>query len=96
MNGRQRAVQSRSLAQFGQSQIRLVFEQRSHPLPMGGDDQRLAPGITMARGDVAGAAALLEELLDHAQGDAIAPGDIFPGAFVTVVRGQNPFPQIQG
>ena len=95
MNGWQRAAQARSLAQFGQGQVRLVRQQGSHLSLMGLEDERLAPRKTMARGKVAGAAALLEEFLDHAQRNAIAPGDLFACALVVVVRSQNPLTQIQ-
>jgi len=96
MNGGQGAVQACTLAQFFERQIGFVRQQASQVVLMGGDEERLAARETMARGNVAGATALLQEFLDHAQGDSIAAGDLLPSALVVVVSRQNPFPQIQG
>ena len=62
---------------------------------MAGDNQRLAPGVVVARPDVASAPPLLEEFLDHAQRHAETMGHLFTSALLLIVGGQNPFPQIQ-
>jgi hypothetical protein len=54
MNGWQCATQTSGLAQFGQGQVRLVFQQPLHLPLMGRQDQRLAPRETMAWSDIAG------------------------------------------
>jgi hypothetical protein len=50
----------------------------------------------MPWGDVAGAAALLEELFDQAQGYPKAIGNLGASALVIIVTSQDSFPQIQG
>ena len=62
---------------------------------MGGHNHRLAPGQAMARGKVARAPALLEELLDQAQGNTETVGHLAPSALVVVIRSQDSFPQIK-
>ena len=56
----------------------------------------LATRTMVLRTHVADAAALLEELLDHAQGNPEAACHRLPGAFARVIGRQNPFPQVQG
>ena len=48
----------------------------------------------MARRDVAGVVALLDELFNHAQGDLVAACDLVAGAFATVIGSKDPFTQI--
>ena len=56
----------------------------------------LATGTMVLRTRVAEAAALLEELLDHAQGNPEAACHRLAGAFARGIGRQNPFAQIQG
>jgi hypothetical protein len=49
----------------------------------------------MARTNVPGVPPLLEELLDHAQGNPVVIGDFLAGAFVGIVGSQDAFTQIQ-
>jgi len=95
MDRRQRAVQSHGHAQFLQGQVRLAPEQHAHLLVMGRQDPWLASGVVVAWSDLAGPPTLLEELFDHAQGDAVTVSNLCTGAFLMVVGGQDPFPQIQ-
>jgi hypothetical protein len=46
--------------------------------------------------DAAGLTTLLEELLDHAEGDAESLGDLFTRAFAFVIRANDAFTQIKG
>ena len=62
---------------------------------MGAHNHRLAPTEPMPGSDVAGAPTLLEELLDHAQGNPETMGNFGPRAFVVVVGRKDSFPQIQ-
>jgi hypothetical protein len=50
----------------------------------------MVPGL-----DAAGLTTLLEELLDHAEGDAEALGDLFTRAFDFVIRANDAFTQIK-
>ena len=96
MNGRQRAVQARRCPQFLEGQIGLLLNQRPELVLLPGNMAGLATGAVVLRTHVAEAAALLEELLDHAQGNPETTRHRLPGAFASVVGSQNPFTQIQG
>ena len=50
----------------------------------------------VARTDVAGAPALLQELLHHAQRHPVAMGDLFASALLLVVGRYDSFAQVQG
>jgi hypothetical protein len=49
----------------------------------------------MARTKVPGVPSLLEELLDHAQGNPVVIGNFLAGAFVGIIGSQDAFAQIQ-
>jgi len=95
VDGGQRAGQGQGRAQFFQGHVGLAAQERAHRLVMGREDERLASRTMVARGDVAGAAALLQELFDQTQGHAVAPGDLLSGAFLLVVGTQDALSQIQ-
>lgn len=92
----QAAIQPDSLAQLRESQVGRGPEAPADGLPVGVEDLGLASGAVVLRGDVADSAALLEELLDHAQGDAEALGDLVAGAFARVVGGKDAFTEVEG
>lgn len=92
----QAAVQPDGFAQLGEGQVGRVPEAPADGLAVGAEDFGLAPGAVVLRGDVADAASLLEELLDHAQGDAEAPGDLVADALARVVGGEDAFTQVEG
>ena len=58
-------------------------------------NHRLAPTKAMAGSDVAGAPTLLEEFLDHAQGNPEPTRNFGARAFVAVVGREDSLPQIQ-
>jgi len=62
---------------------------------MGRDDERLAPGAMVARSDISGASALLQELLYHAKRNAVASRDLVTRAVGIVVRNKDSFAQVQ-
>jgi len=95
MDRGQGAFQSHRGAQFGQGQVGLGAHQRTQLPAVRGDDQGLAARAVMARGDIAGLAALLEELFDHAEGNVETPGHILPGALPGVVGGKDAGAQIK-
>lgn len=96
MNGRQRAVQARRRPQFLEGQIGLLLHQRPELVLSPGDRAGLAAGTVVLRTHVASPSPLLQEFLDHAQGNPKTAGHRLPGAFASVVGSQNPFAQIQG
>jgi len=95
MDGLQGALEPGFLPQFLEGHIGFGFQQAFHLLPVPGQDQRLAPGQMVPRADVPDVAALLEQLLDHAQGDPEAVCHLVPRCPSLVISLQNPFPQIQ-
>ena len=96
MDGGQSAGQTRGGTQFLEGQIGLFRQQRSQLVLMAGDNAGLAARAVMLGPEVAEAAALLEELLDHAQRNPESAGHLLTSAPVVIVGRQNPFPQIQG
>lgn len=95
MDGGQRTRQAGGGAQFFEGQVRFFVQQHPQLDMMAGDDQGLAPGVVVARPDVAGVSPLLQEFFDHAQRHPETMGNLFPRALLLVVGRQNPFPQIQ-
>ena len=51
------------------------------------DQDRLAPGIAVTGPEVPGVTALLQQFLDHAQGNPEAAGNLFAVAFLLVIGG---------
>jgi hypothetical protein len=96
VDGGQSAGQTRGGPQFLEGQIGLFRQQRSQLVLMAGDNTGLAARAVMLGPNVAQAAALLEELLDHAQRNPEPGRHRLTGAPVVIVGRQNPFPQIQG
>jgi hypothetical protein len=95
MNGLQRAGKSRGLAQLIQGQVIFPGQQGADVTAMGGKDHRLSPCKVMARGNVTRAPTLLQELLDHPQGDPEAMSNLGPGAFLMVISINDPLAEIQ-
>jgi hypothetical protein len=62
---------------------------------VGTDYHRLAPAEPIPGADVAGVPALLQQLLDHAQGDPETMGDLGARPLIVVIGGQDSFTQIQ-
>ena len=89
MDGLERTLQPQGVAQFLEGQIRLLAQQGAHLALMVMDDLWLAPGLAMAVRDATGVAALLEEFLDHPQGNPEAPRDVLARAFPGIVGGQD-------
>jgi hypothetical protein len=84
------------LPQLFKSQVGLAFELIADGLAMSGDNLRLASRTMVLGPDVSRLAPLLDELFDHAQGHAKAPGNLIPGAFTIVVGSKNAFAQVEG
>jgi hypothetical protein len=63
-------------------------------LPMALKNLGLAPGKMVARSNVARAASLLEQLLNHAKRNPKAMSHLFTATFTRIVSGQYPLPQI--
>jgi hypothetical protein len=96
VDGGQGANQACGRSQFFEGQIGLFSQQRPELVMVAGANARFAAGAVMLGADVAEAAALLEELLDHAQRNPETTGHRLAVAFLSVIGGQDPFPQIQG
>ena len=96
MNGRERAVQACGCPQLLEGQIGLLTDQGLKAVRLTGHMAGLATGAMVLRTHVADPAPLLEELLDHAQGNPKAACHHLAGAFARVIGRQNPFAQIQG
>ena len=95
MNGLNGATQAQVLAQFPQSEVALFGQKSPHLSTVGGPDHGFASGKTMTRRDVAGMAALLEKLFDHAQRNTKPEGNLVASALVVVVGLQDSLSQIQ-
>jgi hypothetical protein len=94
VDGLQGTLESGGRAQFLQGEIILPGQQRPDLVVVGRDDHRLASGEVMPSGDVARAAALLQEFLDHSQGDSETVGHLGASAFVLVIGAKDALPDI--
>jgi hypothetical protein len=62
---------------------------------MSGHNHRLAPAEPIPGSKVAGVSALLQQLLDHAQGNPETMGNLSAGAFLMVIGSKDSFTKIQ-
>ena len=95
MDGRKRAGQPGGGAQLLEGQVGFASQQGSHLLAVAGHDAGLAARTMVLGAKVANPAALLEELLDHPNGDPETPGHRRPRFLALIVSRQYPFAQIQ-
>jgi hypothetical protein len=95
LDGLEGAAHRQGLAQFCQGQVGFAGRQIPQSLLVAQAQGRSAAGITVTGPQVAGVAALLEKFFNQAQGNPEAAGDFLASAFLSVVGGYNPFPQIQ-
>jgi len=91
MKGRQRAGQGQSDPHLPQRHVWLASKQNPHFLVMSWQNHCFAARKAMSRRDIAGPAALLQELFDHPDGNLEALGDLLTSAFFAIVRSQNSF-----
>jgi len=91
----QGTLQPRRPSQFLQGQIVLLGQQSPQLAPVRGHNHGFAPGEAVSRGNVVGVPALLEELLDHAQGNPKTVGHLNPRALIIIVSRQDSFPEIE-
>lgn len=90
-----RALESNGLAKFFQGQVGLGLEVLTNVLTVRREDLGLAAGAMMLWADIAQMTSLLDQLLDHALGNAKPTGDLVSGAFPLVVRIENSFTEIK-
>ena len=95
MDGLKGALESHGLPQLFQGEVVLFGQQGAHLAAVGGDNHRLASAEPASRGNVAGAPTLLQELLDHAEGNPETVGNLRPGALPVIIGSQDSFAQIQ-
>jgi hypothetical protein len=82
-------------AQFLEGEIVLFRQQGAEVAAVRAYDGWFAPGEAMARGNIAGAQALLEEFFHQAHRDAETAGDLVASTLAVVIRRQDTFAQIQ-
>jgi hypothetical protein len=95
MEGGQRTLQSQAGPQFLEGQVGLLAQPSPHLAPMGRQDHRLATGETMARANVSGSPALLQELLDHAQRNPVTAANLLSSPLFLIIGSQYSLAQIQ-
>lgn len=95
MDRRQRAVQRQSLTQLFECHIRFAAYQLPQLLAMKCHNLGLASGVTMPWSDITGSSALLQELFDQAQRNAVTTSNFFSIPLLFIVGSQNSFAQIQ-
>jgi hypothetical protein len=89
VDGGQGAVQTGGSAQFAQGTVGLLAHGGAQAAPLFAAELRLAAGVPVAGGDVASAAALLQELLDHPQRNPKTPGHVCASALAIIVGGKD-------
>lgn len=96
MQGGDGAIKSNDGTEFLQSEIWFGFKLLSDGLTMGTEDLWLAPRAMVLGTDVAETATLLDQLLDHAQGNAEAVSDLIPCYITFIVGGQDSLTEVEG
>ena len=86
------AVELGGGTKFFEGKVRFFAQQDAHLLPMASQNLGLAARIAMPGGNVAGVPPLLKKFLHHPQRNLIPGCDLFAGAFLTVIGGEDPFP----
>ena len=66
MDGLRGAIQGHGATEFFQGHVGLLAQEGADLTAMALEDARLAPGVVVARGNVACVATLLDEFFDHA------------------------------
>ena len=77
MNGLDGAFETESDADFLEGEIGLLGNEGAKFAAVGVENDGLAAAAMVAGGDVAGVAALVKELLDHAEGHFETTGHLF-------------------
>jgi len=95
MDSLNRTVQFQTVAKLGQRHIRTLAEHGTQLATVRSDNDRLATGMMMTWTDIPGPPPLLQQLFYHAFRDPKPTRDILPGPVLVVVRGQDPFTQVQ-
>lgn len=96
MKGGNRAIKTNDVTKLLQSKIRFGFKCFAHGLTMRTEDFWFATGTMVLGTDVAETATLLDQLLDHAQGNAEAAGDLFPRYVTFIVSSEDSPAEIKG
>ena len=95
MNSRQRALQTQGFALFDQRHVGLALEVLANGDAVLGYNALFASGEMVPGFDTACFATLLEQLFNHAKGNAKALRDLITGAFILVMRAADAFAPIK-
>lgn len=90
------AGEAEALADLSEGEVGLLGEEGAQVTAVGGEDEGLASAAVVAGADVAGVAALLDELLDEAEGHLETAGNLFAGGVPTVVCLEDALTDIHG
>ncbi|MGH8524221.1 MAG: hypothetical protein ACREXY_08405 [Gammaproteobacteria bacterium] len=88
-------MEAGGIAQLPQSQIIFLGQQSAYLALVSWQDHGFSAGQVVPWSNVSSVSTLLQELLDHAQGDAETLRNLFAGALLMIVGAQNSFPKIQ-
>ena len=95
MDRRQRARDRQSSPHLLERQVRLLGEKPLQAFAVRLKQARLASREVVTRPDLACPAALLQELLNHTQGHAVTPPNLFAASLLGIVRSQDTLSQVQ-
>jgi hypothetical protein len=96
VDGLDGAGEAEALADLGKCEVRLLGEEAAQIPAVGGEDEWFSSAAVMAGADVAGVAALLDELLDEAEGHLETAGNLFAGGVPPVVCLEDALTEIHG
>jgi hypothetical protein len=96
MNRLDGAPETKTRADFLKGEIGLGGEKNTHLATVAVENDRLAPAAVVHGSDAAGVAALLNELLDHAQRHLKASGHLITGHIPSIIGFENARSQIHG
>ena len=96
MDGHERAGEAEHVAHLRQRRVRTLPDDGDHAAPVSVRDLRLPPRPVVQGTDLADVAALLDQLLHHAQRDAETLCDLLAGVLSLIVTGQYPLADVEG
>ncbi|MEX1110792.1 MAG: hypothetical protein WEB31_03220 [Chthoniobacterales bacterium] len=94
MNRLDGAIEAESVAQLRKGAVWFLPEKRPEFAAVTGKYLRFAAAEVVARCDVTRALPLLDELLDHAERNLEAAGDLVARGIATVKCGEYPLPEV--
>lgn len=96
MDGLDAASEAEAAADFLKGETGLLGNKGAQFAAVGVEDDRLAAATMMAGSDVTGGAALMEQLLDHAERHFETAGHLLTGSLTAIIGFEDALTEIHG